>query len=66
MKKFIWILDCTNGCTTKVNLSEERAKELETMDSYDFLSKYADVFGIDLDDSDYMVTDNDNVYVVDF
>ena len=66
MKKFIWILDCTNGCTTKVNLSEKSLKELETIGTYNFLSKYSEKFGINLFDSEYMVTDDDSMYEVDF
>ena len=55
----IWILDCSNGLVTKVNLSKERAEELESMDSYDFVEKYADDFGINFNDSEYMITDAD-------
>ena len=63
----IWILDCSNGLVTKVNLSKERKEELETMDSYDFVSKYADEFGINFNDSDWMVTDVDaDVDEIDF
>jgi hypothetical protein len=63
----IWFLDCSNGFVTKVNLSQERAKELETMDSYDFCQKYAKEFGVNFDDSSYMVSDIDNeVDVIDF
>lgn len=63
----IWILDCSNGCVTKVNLSKEREKEFEqTDDAYDFICKYADEFGINSNWSSYMVSDNDNVYDVNF
>ena len=63
----IWILDCSNGLVTKVNLSKERAEELESMDSYDFVEKYADDFGINFNDSEYMITDAENeLYEVDF
>ena len=63
----LWILDCCSGLVTKVNLSAERAKELEDMDSYDFVSKYADKFGINFNDSEWMVTDVDSkVDVIDF
>ena len=63
----IWILDCSNGLVTKVNLSKERTEELENMDSYDFLEKYADDFGINFNDSEWMITEAmDEVYEMDF
>lgn len=63
----IWFLDCSNGFVTKVNLSQKRAKELEDMDSYDFVSKYADKFGINFNDSEWMVSDVDSeVDVINF
>ena len=68
----IWLLDCSNGCTTKVNLSKEREEELnryldeEDGDMCGYISEHADDFGVNAESTAFMVTDNDNVYDVDF
>ena len=53
----IWLLDCSNGFVTKVNLSKERAEELEEMGTPEFIEKYADKFGVRFNDCSWMVTD---------
>lgn len=68
---YIWFLDCCNACVTKVKLSKERDEELNTFlesggDMYDWISKYEDDFGINLNSSSWMITEDDNVYDVDF
>lgn len=68
---YIWILDCSNACVTKVKLSEEREQELETFldndgDMESYLHDHEDEFGVSLSNSSWMVTKNDEVYEVDF
>lgn len=55
--KQIWILDFCGGTTMRVHLSEEKAKELESIDVEEFISKYEDYLGIRTKDCSYMVTD---------
>lgn len=67
----IWILDCSNGCTTKVNLSKEREEEMNRFfenggDSWDYISQHEEEFGINANSSSYMITENDNIYEVNF
>ena len=63
----IWFLDCGNGCVTRVKLSAERQREMEnTEDMLDFLSKYEEEFGINVNSSSWMVSENEDVYEVDF
>jgi hypothetical protein len=68
----IWILDCSNGCTTKVKLSAEREEEMnrffdeENGDAWDYIQSHADDFGINANSSSFMISDNDNVYEIDF
>ena len=69
---YIWFLDCGNACVTKVTLSEERAEELNKFlnedggDMGDWLSEHEDEFGINLNSSSWMMTENDTIYEVDF
>ena len=68
----IWLLDCSNGCVTKVNLSKEREEEMnryldeEKGDMSDFISMHDEDFGIYANSTSFMVTDNENVYEVNF
>lgn len=68
----IWLLDCSNGCTTKVNLSKEREEELnryldeEDGDMEDYIYLHEDDFGVNAKSSSFMITDNDELYEVDF
>ena len=68
----IWILDCSNGCVTKVKLSAEREQELNEMldtnvlDMSDFISIHEEEFGVCAQSSVWMSTESDKVYEVEF
>lgn len=65
--KVIWIMDYSNGLVTKVRLSEERVKELESLDdAQDFFALHSDEFEVSYDDSYFMVTESEDVYEVEF
>lgn len=68
----IWILDCSDGCVTKVNLSKEKEEEMnryldeEKGDTWDYISLHEEEFGINANCSSYMITDNDKVYDIEY
>jgi hypothetical protein len=68
----IWLLDCSNGCATKVTLSKEREEEMnryldeEKGDMWDYITMHADDFGINANSTSFMASENDNLYEVDF
>ena len=63
----IWFLDCGSGCVTRVKLSAEREREMEdTEDMLDFIQKYEEEFGVDSNSASWMVSENEEVYDVDF
>lgn len=68
----IWLLDCSNGCVTKVKLSKEKEEEMnryldeEKGDMWDYLSMHEDDFGFKANSTSFMTTDNENVYEVEF
>lgn len=63
----IWFLDCGNGCVTRVKLSAEREREMEdTEDLLDFIQKYEEEWGVDSNSASWMVSENEEVYDVDF
>ena len=61
----IWFLDCGNSYVTKVHLSQEKEDELnemldnETGDVEDFISKYEDEIGVNLNHCSWMIQDED-------
>ena len=69
---YIWFLDCGSGCVTKVKLSEKMNEELDKFlneecgDMSDWLSHYEDEFGVNLNSSSWMLTEDDTIYEVDF
>lgn len=68
----IWLLDCSNGCVTKVNLSKEREEELnryldeDNGDMESYISMHEDDFGVSPQCTAFMTTDNENIYEIDF
>ena len=69
---YIWFLDCGSASVTKVKLSDERNEELDNWlnelngDVSDWLSKYEDKWGINLNTCSWMISESDEVYEVDF
>lgn len=70
----IWLLDCSNGCVTRVHLSKEKEEELNRYlddeenggDMESYISEHEDDFGVSPQCTAFMITDNENIYDIDF
>lgn len=67
----IWILDCSNGCVTRVNLSSEMQDELDRFledggDTEAYIRDHEATFGVCTESSVWMTTNDEHVYEVDY